>query len=68
MFVQSLTEANALHQGDISWVLLLFADFTCAASAVAGIHRSRDPQKIRLAGPRPPPIAAIFYDRHWRPE
>ncbi len=35
MFVQSLTEANALHQADISWVLLVVADFTCAASMTA---------------------------------
>jgi len=52
MFVQSLTEANALHQGDISWVLLLVADFTFAESALARVgSRSQS-----LASPVPSPI------------
>ena len=68
MFVQSLTEANALHQGDISWVLLLLADFTCAASAIARTNGSGDSWGIGSAGIRPPPAPDVSYDRRCRPE
>jgi len=35
IFVQSLTEANALHQSDIGWIMLVVANFVAASRKIA---------------------------------